>query len=194
MNHDDPTRRRFLSQLAFGALLSSSTTWSATGAATPATGEATNTWPLAERFPGIASGAGPNNGLSPQRIPYPPCDEKLKAEIDAVLARTEQIWNRQEWWRLRRRSGIGKAALHLCRRGAIDVMVGWDSGQVHLPAEEGPGSVPLGLLEPVREGAGPGVALALYDHWFESSSDYRDRSASPARASTVCCRSTTSET
>lgn len=80
----DPERRRLLSRLALGSLLGV-TTWRAGADEKP--GPA----PLPEHFPWIPSAATPNNRLSPQRVPYPPCDENLKTEIDAVLKRTEQM-------------------------------------------------------------------------------------------------------
>lgn len=170
MNDEDPARRRFLSQLAFGALLSS-TTWNGATAAGPAVepGSGNPGWPLPDRFPGITSGAGPNNGLSPQRIPYPPCDEKLLAEIDAVLQRTEQIWNRQEWWRLPEEiwDREDSAPIYVAEE-LFDVMIGWDILDKYIfPPKKGLDAFRWGYSNLFVKLLAPGVALALYDHWFE---------------------------
>lgn len=168
MTEHDSNRRRMLSHLAFGALLSS-TQWATTAAASEegATGKAD--WPLPDRFPGISSGAGPNNGLSPPRLPYPPCDEKLKAEIDAVLRRTEQIWNRQEWWRLPEEIWDREDSTPIyVAEELFDVMVGWDILDKYIfPPKKGLDGFRWGYSHLFVKELAPGVALALYDHWFE---------------------------
>jgi len=165
MNDENPDRRRFLSHMALGSLLSA-TTWAAPLAAEP---DGERAWPLPDRFPGIPSGAEPNNGLSPQRIPYPPCDEKLKAEIDAVLVRTEQIWNRQEWWRLPEEiwDREDSAPIYVAEE-LFDVMVGWDILDKYIfPPKKGLDAFRWGYSNLFVKELAPGVALALYDHWFE---------------------------
>jgi hypothetical protein len=100
---------------------------------------------------------------------YPPCDEKLRGEIDAVLKRTEAIWNAQEWWRLpdevwdRDDPGPMYVAEEL-----YDVMIGWPTLDKYIfPPKKGLEAFRWGYCNLWVKELAPGLALALYDHWFE---------------------------
>lgn len=158
---DDPARRRLFAGLALASLLGT-TRWA------PAAAEERSPL-LKDRFPGIPSAADPTTGLSPQRIPYPPCDERLKAEIDAVLVRTEQIWNRQEWWRLPTEiwDKDDPAPVYVAEE-LFDVMVGWDILDKYIfPPKKGLDAFRWGYSNLWVKALSPDCTLALYDHWFE---------------------------
>lgn len=125
--------------------------------------------PLPESFPGVPSAAAGTNGLAPRRIPYPPCDEKLKAEIDGVLKLTERIWNLQEWWRLPTEVWDREDPLPIyVAEELYDVMVGWDILDKYIfPPNKGLDAFRWGYSNLFVKELAPGVALALYDHWFE---------------------------
>jgi hypothetical protein len=163
MADQDADRRQFLSLMALGSLISA---FGSRAVAAP--GEESARRP-GDHFPGVPSAADPNNGLSPARIPYPPCDEKLKAEIDAVLVRTEQIWNRQEWWRLPTEiwDREDETPIYVAEE-LFDVMVGWDILDKYIfPPKKGLDAFRWGYSHLWVKELAPGVALALYDHWFE---------------------------
>lgn len=148
-------RRAFLTRAAFASLLS--------GFGATASGA------LPDSFPGIPSAADGTNGLAPKRIPYPPCDERLKAEIDAVLRRTEQIWNRQEWWRLPTEiwDREDQVPIYVAEE-LYDVMIGWDILDKYIfPPSKGLDAFRWGYSNLFVKELAPKVVLALYDHWFE---------------------------
>ncbi len=89
---------------------------------------------------------------------YPPSEPQLFAEINAVLAHTEEIWNAQEWWRLPEEiwDREDPSPIYVAEE-LYDVMVGWPVlEQIYFPAKKRPRCFPLGLFEIIREGAGAG--------------------------------------
>ena len=138
----DPGRREFLTRLAFVTLLG-----------------------------GMATSQPASAGSHTQRGPieYPPCDPQLKAEIDAVLQRTEAIWNAQEWWRLPTEiwDREDPTPMYVAEE-LYDVMIGWDIlDQYIFPPTKGLDAFRWGYSKLWVKELAPGVALALYDHWFE---------------------------
>jgi hypothetical protein len=102
-------------------------------------------------------------------IVYPPCDPKLLAEIDAVLSRTEQIWNAQEWWRLPSEiwDREDETPMYVAEE-LYDVMIGWDLLDEYIfPQKKGLDAFRWGYSKLWVKELAPGVCLALYDHWFE---------------------------
>jgi hypothetical protein len=100
---------------------------------------------------------------------YPPCDEKLRAEIDAVLKRTEAIWNAQEWWRLPDEVwDRDDASPMYVAEELYDVMIGWPTLDKYIfPPKKGLEAFRWGYCNLWVKELAPGLALALYDHWFE---------------------------
>jgi hypothetical protein len=102
-------------------------------------------------------------------ITYPPCDPELLAEIDAVLKRTEQIWLAQEWWRLPEEiwDRDDPTPMYVAEE-LYDVMIGWDILDKYIfPPKKGLDAFRWGYSNLWVKELAPGVALALYDHWFE---------------------------
>ena len=109
-------------------------------------------------------------GLGPDGKPnYPADDPKLHAEIDAVLKRTKEIWALQEWWRLPQEIWDREDPTPMYVAEELrHVMIGWDVLDRYM-------APPKKLMAAFRWGysnlwvkeLAPGVALALYDHWFE---------------------------
>lgn len=113
---------------------------------------------------GSHSGAGRNT-----RVKYPPSDPKLFAEIDAVLKRTEAIWEAQEWWRLPDEiwDRQDPTPMYVAEE-LYDVMIGWDILDEYIfPPKKGLDAFRWGYSNLFVKELAPGVALALYDHWFE---------------------------
>ena len=140
-----PGRRELLTRMAFASLLGA--------AGTLGTG------------PARAS-----NHLRPgERPEYPPCDPQLLAEIDGVLSRTEAIWNAQEWWRLPEEiwDREDPTPMYVAEE-LYDVMIGWDILDRYIfPPKKGLDAFRWGYSKLWVKALAPGVALALYDHWFE---------------------------
>lgn len=116
-----------------------------------------------------SASAGSHSEGRQTKITYPPSDPKLFEEIDAVLKRTEAIWASQEWWRLpdeiwdRQDSTPIYVAEEL-----YDVMVGWDILDEYIfPPKKGLDAFRWGYSNLFVKELAPGVALALYDHWFD---------------------------
>jgi hypothetical protein len=108
---------------------------------------------------------------------YPPCDEKLRAEIDAVLRRTEQLWNAQEWWKLPEEvwDRDDPSPMYVAEE-LYDVMIGWPTLDRYIfPPKKGLEAFRWGYCNLWVKELAPGVCLALYDHWFE----IKIRSAGP---------------
>jgi hypothetical protein len=102
-------------------------------------------------------------------VSYPPCDPKLLAEIDAVLKRTEEIWLAQEWWRLPDEiwDRDDPTPMYVAEE-LYDVMIGWDILDEYIfPPKKGLDAFRWGYSNLWVKELAPGVALALYDHWFE---------------------------
>ena len=139
---ENPGRRDLLAKLAFTSLL---------GAAT------------------MGTKAEAGNHLARGPIEYPPCDEQLKSEINAVLARTEAIWNAQEWWRLPTEiwDREDPSPMYVAEE-LYDVMIGWDTLDRYIfPPKKGLDAFRWGYSKLWVKELAPNVALALYDHWFE---------------------------
>jgi hypothetical protein len=102
-------------------------------------------------------------------LTYPPCDPKLLAEIDAVLKRTEEIWLAQEWWRLPEEvwDRDDPTPMYVAEE-LYNVMIGWDILDEYIfPPKKGLDAFRWGYSNLWVKELAPGVALALYDHWFE---------------------------
>ena len=105
----------------------------------------------------------------PEFIGYPPSDPQLFREIDAVLKRTEQIWLSQEWWRLPEEiwDREDPTPIYVAEE-LYNVMVGWDTLDRYIfPPSKGLDAFRWGYSNLFVKYLAPGVALALYDHWFE---------------------------
>lgn len=116
-----------------------------------------------------ASGQSEGNGRRSARTAYPPSDPKLFDEIDAVLKRTEAIWAAQEWWRLPDEiwDREDTSPIYVAEE-LYDVMVGWDILDKYIfPPKKGLDAFRWGYSNLFVKELAPGVALALYDHWFE---------------------------
>lgn len=103
------------------------------------------------------------------RPEYPPSDPTLFAEIDAVLQRTEAIWLAQEWWRLPEEiwDREDPTPIYVAEE-LYDVMVGWETLDRYIfPPKKGLDAFRWGYSNLFVKELAPGVALALYDHWFE---------------------------
>ena len=100
---------------------------------------------------------------------YPPSDPTLFAEIDAVLKRTEEIWLAQEWWRLPTEiwDREDPTPIYVAEE-LYDVMIGWETLDRYIfPPKKGLDAFRWGYSKLFVKELAPGVALALYDHWFE---------------------------
>jgi len=105
----------------------------------------------------------------PEFIGYPPSDPELFAEIDAVLKHTEEIWLSQEWWRLPEEiwDREDPTPIYVAEE-LYSVMVGWDTLDRYIfPPSKGLDAFRWGYSNLFVKYLAPGVALALYDHWFE---------------------------
>ena len=105
----------------------------------------------------------------PEFIGYPPSDPELFKEIDAVLKRTEEIWLAQEWWRLPEEiwDREDPSPIYVAEE-LYNVMVGWETLDRYIfPPAKGLDAFRWGYSNLFTKYLAPGVALALYDHWFE---------------------------
>jgi hypothetical protein len=105
----------------------------------------------------------------PDGIAYPPSDPELFAQINAVLQRTEAIWNAQEWWRLPEEiwDREDPTPIYVAEE-LYNVMIGWDTLDRYIfPPKKGLDAFRWGYSKLFVKYLAPGVALALYDHWFE---------------------------
>jgi len=105
----------------------------------------------------------------PESIAYPPSDPELFADIDKVLKRTEQIWLAQEWWRLPEEiwDREDPTPIYIAEE-LYNVMVGWETLDRYIfPPKKGLDAFRWGYSNLFVKHLAPGVALALYDHWFE---------------------------
>lgn len=108
-------------------------------------------------------------GIAATSTLYPACDSNLLAEIDAVLKRTEEIWLAQEWWRLPEEiwDRDDPTPMYVAEE-RYDVMIGWDVLDEYIfPKKKGLDAFRWGYSNLWVKKLAPGVALALYDHWFE---------------------------
>lgn len=113
--------------------------------------------------------AGSHSESRKTPITYPPSDPKLFEEIDAVLKRTEAIWAAQEWWRLPTEiwDRQDPTPMYVAEE-LYDVMIGWDILDEYIfPPKKGLDAFRWGYSNLFVKELAPGVALALYDHWFE---------------------------
>ncbi|MEC9374826.1 MAG: hypothetical protein VYA80_00485 [Pseudomonadota bacterium] len=104
-----------------------------------------------------------------KEVSYPPSDPELFKAIDAVLKRTEQIWAAQEWWRLPTEiwDREDPNPIYVAEE-LYDVMVGWDVLDEYIfPENRSMDAFRWGYSKLFVKYLAPGVALALYDHWFE---------------------------
>ena len=102
-------------------------------------------------------------------VSYPPCDADLWADIDEVLKRTEQIWLTQEWWRLPEEiwDRDDPTPMYVAEE-LYDVMIGWEVLDKYIfPPKKRLDAFRWGYSNLWVKELAPGVALALYDHWFE---------------------------
>jgi hypothetical protein len=105
----------------------------------------------------------------PEFIGYPPSDPDLFASIDAVLKHTEEIWLAQEWWRLPEEiwDREDPTPIYIAEE-LYNVMVGWETLDRYIfPPKKGLDAFRWGYSNLFVKELAPGVALALYDHWFE---------------------------
>ncbi len=103
------------------------------------------------------------------RPKYPPSDPVLFAEIDEVLQRTEAIWLAQEWWRLPEEiwDREDPTPIYVAEE-LYDIMIGWETLDLYIfPPKKGLDAFRWGYSKLFVKELAPGVALALYDHWFE---------------------------
>ena len=115
------------------------------------------------------SASGGAHKAAGKPVTYPPCDPKLLAEIDGVLKRTEEIWLAQEWWRLPDEiwDRDDPTPMYVAEE-LYDVMIGWDILDEYIfPPKKGLDAFRWGYSNLWVKELAPGVALALYDHWFE---------------------------
>lgn len=116
------------------------------------------------------SAKGPADHCAPKKEGvYPPCDEKLRAEIDKVLKRTEQLWNTQEWWKLPEEvwDRTDPSPMYVAEE-LYDVMIGWPTLDKYIfPPKKGLEAFRWGYCNLWVKELAPNVCLALYDHWFE---------------------------
>lgn len=108
-------------------------------------------------------------GIAATSTLYPACDSNLLAEIDVVLKRTEEIWLAQEWWRLPEEiwDRDDSTPMYVAEE-RYDVMIGWDVLDEYIfPKKKGLDAFRWGYSNLWVKKLAPGVALALYDHWFE---------------------------
>jgi len=111
--------------------------------------------------------AGAHTAKGP--ITYPPSDPELFKAIDSVLRKTREIWNAQEWWRLPTEiwDREDPTPIYVAEE-LYDVMVGWDIlDQYIFPDSKNMDAFRWGYSKLFVKYLAPGVALALYDHWFE---------------------------
>ncbi len=105
----------------------------------------------------------------PRDVGYPPSDPELFKAINAVLAKTESIWNAQEWWRLPTEiwDREDPTPIYVAEE-LYNVMVGWDILDRYIfPPTKNMAAFRWGYSNLFVKYLAPGVALALYDHWFE---------------------------
>jgi hypothetical protein len=120
------------------------------------------------------STTGPGEAIAgghtmPEFIGYPPSDPELFAAIDGVLKHTEEIWLAQEWWRLPEEiwDREDPTPIYVAEE-LYNVMVGWDVLDRYIfPPSKGLDAFRWGYSNLFVKYLAPGVALALYDHWFE---------------------------
>ena len=115
------------------------------------------------------SDASAGGHTMPESIGYPPSDPELFKAIDAVLSKTEQIWNLQEWWRLPEEiwDREDPTPIYVAEE-LYNVMVGWETLDRYIfPPKKGLDAFRWGYSNLFVKYLAPGVALALYDHWFE---------------------------
>jgi hypothetical protein len=100
---------------------------------------------------------------------YPPCDPELRGEIDAVLKRTEELWNAQEWWKLPDEIWDRNDANPMyVAEELYDVLIGWPKLDKYIfPPTKGLDAFRWGYANLWVKELAPGLCLALYDHWFE---------------------------
>jgi hypothetical protein len=116
-----------------------------------------------------AAAQSDDNKRRSARTTYPPSDPKLFKEIDAVLKHTEEIWAAQEWWRLPDEiwDREDTSPIYVAEE-LYDVMVGWEILDKYIfPPKKGLDAFRWGYSNLFVKELAPGVALALYDHWFE---------------------------
>jgi len=117
----------------------------------------------------VISEAKAGGHTMPESIPYPPSDPELFTAIDKVLKRTEQIWLSQEWWRLPEEiwDREDPSPIYIAEE-LYNVMVGWETLDRYIfPPKKGLDAFRWGYSNLFVKYLAPGVALALYDHWFE---------------------------
>ena len=115
---------------------------------------------------GKAEAGGHNMGELPD---FPPSDPVLYKEIDAVLKKTEELYNKQEWWRLGQEVWDREDPLPVFAAEELyKVMVGWETLDRYLfPKTKGLDAFRWGYSNLFVKELAPGVALAIHDHWFE---------------------------
>ena len=117
----------------------------------------------------VAGEAKAGGHTMPESIGYPPSDPELYAQINAVLQRTEQIWNAQEWWLLPDEiwDREDPTPIYVAEE-LYNVMIGWETLDRYIfPPKKGLDAFRWGYSNLFVKYLAPGVALALYDHWFE---------------------------
>jgi hypothetical protein len=117
----------------------------------------------------VIKDAGAGGHTMPEAIDYPPSDPELFAAIDAVLKRTEAIWLSQEWWRLPEEiwDREDPTPIYVAEE-LYNVMIGWETLDRYIfPPSKGLDAFRWGYSNLFVKYLAPGVALALYDHWFE---------------------------
>jgi hypothetical protein len=100
---------------------------------------------------------------------YPPCDPALKAEIEAVLKRTAELWNAQEWGKIPHEIWDREDASPMyVAEELYDVIIGWARLDRYIfPEKKNLDAFRWGYANLWVKELAPGVVLALYDHWFE---------------------------
>jgi len=92
----------------------------------------------------------------------------LYAEIDAVLKKTEECWNSQNWYHMNELWDEDDPEPIYVAEELYEPMIGWETIRKYWrPAGKGLDAFRWGYSNLFVKELAPDIALALFNHWFE---------------------------
>ncbi len=116
----------------------------------------------------MLAGAGSVAPLSEVFAQGLPDNSNLIAEIEAVLKKQEEIWNSQDYQRIRELWDHDDPEPYFVAAELDETIIGWETLNNYLaPSGSGLAAFRWGFSDVDARYLAPDIAMAVFDHWFE---------------------------
>ena len=116
----------------------------------------------------MLAGAGSVAPLSEVFAQGLPDNSNLIAEIEAVLRKQEEIWNSQDYQRIRELWDHDDPEPYFVAAELDETIIGWETLNNYLaPSGSGLAAFRWGFSDVDARYLAPDIAMAVFDHWFE---------------------------